>query len=165
MPVEAIFTAPIKTGVNGVVLSSLPLELNGSIIDKFQFVVKKGRIVKAFAEKGRDFLTAFLGTDENTPYFGEISLVPYDSPISQRGVLYYNSLFDACMRCHMAIGCANPECYEDGEKMTEEELAAHGLNRSAVHTDFMFGSADLSVVGTTADGREVPILTEGNFAL
>ncbi|MBQ9459235.1 MAG: aminopeptidase [Oscillospiraceae bacterium] len=165
MPVDAIFTAPLKEGVNGVVLSSLPLSLNGSIVDKFQFVVKKGRIVRAFAEKGRDFLNAFLETDENTPYFGELSLVPFDSPISRRGVLYYNSLFDACMRCHMAIGCANPECLEGGDEMSEEELAASGLNRSAVHTDFMLGTADLSVVGTTADGREIPVLVEGNFAL
>lgn len=165
MPVEAIFTAPLREGVNGVVLSSLPMVLNGSIVDKIQFIVQNGRIVKAFAEKGRDNLNAFLETDENAPFFGEISLVPYDSPISKRGVLYYNSLFDACMRCHMAIGSANPECFEGGEKMSEEELVQSGLNRSAVHTDFMFGTADITIIGTTADGREVPIQQDGLFCL
>ncbi|MBE7005459.1 MAG: aminopeptidase [Ruminococcaceae bacterium] len=165
MPAEAIFTAPLKTGANGVVISSLPLVLSGNIVDKFQFVLRNGRIVKAFAEKGRDFLNAAISVDENACYFGEISLVPFDSPISRRGILYYNTLFDENMRCHIAIGSVNPECIEGGEQMTDEELAACGLNRSVVHTDFMIGTADLSIVGTTADGREVPVFIDGNFAL
>ncbi|MBO4915824.1 MAG: aminopeptidase [Oscillospiraceae bacterium] len=165
IPVEAIFTAPLKTGANGVVLSSLPLSLFGNIVDKFQFVLRDGRIAEAYAEKGSDVLRAALSADDSAAYFGEISLVPYDSPISRQGILFYNSLFDENMRCHIAIGSANPECIDGGVDMSEEELVQHGLNRSAVHTDFMIGTADLSITGVTEDGREVVIFENGNFAL
>lgn len=165
MPTEEIFTAPLKTGVNGVVYAALPLVVNGNIVDQFHFVVKDGKIVEARAETGEEFLKAAISVDENASYFGEVALVPYDSPISNQGILYYNTLFDENARCHLAFGRAYPECVRGGEEMSEEELAAHGLNQSAAHNDFMIGTADLSIVGVTHDGKEVPVFVNGNFAL
>ena len=165
MPTEEIFTAPLKTGVNGVVYAALPLVVNGNIADKFHFVVRDGKIVEAHAEQGEEFLKAAITVDENASYFGEVALVPYDSPISNQGILYYNTLFDENARCHLAFGRAYPECVRGGEEMSEEELAAHGLNISAAHDDFMVGTADLSIVGTTHDGKEIPVFVNGNFAL
>ncbi len=165
MPTEEIFTAPLKTGVNGVVCAALPLVVNGNVVEGFHFVVRDGRIAEARAEKGEEFLKAAISVDENASYFGEVALVPYDSPISNQGILYYNTLFDENARCHLAFGRAYPECIEGGEEMSPEELEAHGLNQSAAHNDFMIGTADLSIVGTTHDGREVPVFEQGNFAL
>lgn len=165
MPAESIFTAPRRDGVNGIVLSSLPMILNGVVVDKVRFILKDGKIVSSFAERGRDVLAAALETDENAPYFGEISLVPFDSPVSMQGVLFYSTLFDENARCHIALGRSNPECVEGGEHMTDEELIAHGLNHSLLHADFMIGTHDLAITGTTADGREVPILRNGEFCL
>ena len=48
--------------------------------------------------------------------------------------------------------------------MDKEELKARGLNDSVTHVDFMVGTADLSILGKTQDGREVPIFVNGNFA-
>ena len=165
MPTEEIFTAPKRGGVNGVVYAALPLVEQGNIVENFHFVVKDGRIVECHAEKGEEALRAAISLDEGASYFGEVALVPYDSTISNMGVLFYNTLFDENARCHLAFGEAYPECIEGGLEMSREELNAHGLNESIQHSDFMVGTADLSIVGTTADGREVPVFENGNFAL
>ena len=163
IPTEEIFTSPLKTGVNGVVYSALPLSHNGSIIDKFHFVVKEGRIVEAHAEKGEEELQAAISVDQGAPYFGEVALVPYDSPISHQKILYYNTLFDENASCHIAFGEAYP-CIEGGQEMTREELQAHGLNYSITHVDFMVGTEDLNITGLTHDGREIPVFVDGNFS-
>ena len=165
MPTEEIFTAPHRLGVNGVVYAALPLVDNGNIIDGFHFVIKDGKIVEAHAEKGEEFLKAAYTVDEGASYFGEVALVPYDSPISNQGILYYNTLFDENARCHLAFGEAYPECLEGGNDMTRDELREHGLNWSVNHVDFMVGTADLSIVGTTHDGKEIPVFVNGNFAI
>ena len=163
IPTEEIFTSPLKTGVNGVVYSALPLALNGSIIDKFHFVVKNGKIEEAYAQQGQDELRAAIAVDEGACYFGEAALVPYDSPISNQKILFYNTLFDENARCHIAFGEAYP-CLEGGQEMSREELNERGLNYSITHVDFMVGTPDLNIVGTTHDGQEIPVFVEGNFA-
>ena len=35
-----------------------------------------------------------LSDDEGSRHLGEVALVPYNSPISQSGILFYNTLFD-----------------------------------------------------------------------
>ena len=143
------------------VLPSL-LRAIDAIIDKFHFVVKGGKIVEAHAEKGEEALRAAIAVDEGAAYFGEVALVPYDSPISNQKILFYNTLFDENAACHIAFGEAYP-CLENGETMSREELSKHGLNNSITHVDFMIGTPDLSITGTTEDGREIPIFVDGNF--
>ena len=163
IPTEELFTSPLKTGVNGVVHSAMPLVNDGTIIDKFHFVVKDGKIVEAHAEKGEEALRAAISVDEGASYFGEVALVPYDSPISNQKILFYNTLFDENAACHIAFGEAYP-CLQGGQQMTKDELKARGLNDSITHVDFMVGTPDLSIVGTTHDGKEVPVFVNGNFA-
>ena len=163
IPTEELFTSPLKTGVNGVVYASLPLVHDGNIIDGFHFVVKDGKIVEARARQGEETLQAAIAVDEGASYFGEVALVPYDSPISNQKILFYNTLFDENAACHIAFGEAYP-CLEGGQKMTNEELKARGLNDSITHVDFRVGTPDLRIVGTTHDGREIPVFENGNFA-
>ena len=165
MPTEEIFTAPLRNGVDGVVYASMPLSEDGNLVDKFYMVVKEGKIVEVHAETGEETLKAGISVDEGGAYFGEVALVPYDSPISNQKLLYYNTLFDENASCHLAFGEAYSECIRGGESMTPEELKAHGLNSSITHVDFMVGTADLRIMGRTRDGREVPIFIDGNFAL
>ena len=165
MPTEEIFTAPLKTGIDGVVYSSMPLSLKGELVDKFHFVIKEGKIVEVHAEVGEEKLKAETTLDEGAAYFGEVALVPYDSPIRNQELLFYNTLFDENAACHLAFGEAYAECIRGGEDMTKEELKAHGLNDSITHVDFMVGTADLNITGKTPDGTEVAIFTNGNFAI
>ena len=164
MPTEELFTAPLRTGANGTVVASMPLVHDGNIIDGFRMTVENGRITSVSAKQGQAVLEAAISVDEGASYFGEVALVPYDSPISNQKLLFYNTLFDENAACHIAFGEAYP-CIEGGRDMDKEQLKAHGLNDSVTHVDFMVGTADLSIVGTTRDGREVPIFVNGNFAL
>ncbi len=165
MPTEEIFSAPMKDGVDGHIYASLPLVHNGTVIEGIHFVVKDGRIVEAHASAGEEALKAAISLDEGASRFGEVALVPYASPISDLKILFYNTLFDENASCHLAFGKAYPECVKGGEDMTDEELAAKGLNDSMTHVDFMLGTKDLSIVGHTRDGRDVPIFVDGNFAI
>lgn len=164
MPTEELFTAPLREGINGVVYAAMPLVNDGNIIDGFHFVVKNGKIVEAHAEKGEEFLKAAISIDEGASYFGEVALVPYDSPISNMQLLFYNTLFDENAACHMAFGEAYP-CIEGGRDMDKEQLKEKGLNDSDTHVDFMIGTKDLKIIGTTWDGREIPVFLDGNFAI
>lgn len=163
IPTEEIFTLPKRDSINGTIYASKPLVISGNIVDKFYFVVKDGKIVEAHAEVGEEFLLNAISVDEGASYFGEVALVPYDSPISNSGILFYNTLFDENASCHFAFGEAYP-CLKDADSLSEEELKARGVNFSMTHDDFMVGTADLSIIGTTHEGKEVVVFENGNFA-
>ena len=164
MPTEEVYSLPLREGVNGVVYASKPLIYNGSRIENFHLTFKEGRVVDFGAEIGEENLKELINMDEGSHYLGEVALVPYDSPISQSGILFYNTLFDENAACHLALGKAYPTCLKGGEKMDSVTLLQHGVNDSLVHEDFMIGTADLSIVGTTQEGEEVEIFRDGNFA-
>jgi len=165
MPTEEVFTLPKKTGVNGLVVSSMPLNYNGNLIEQFSLTFKAGKIIEFTAVKGYEVLKKLIETDEGSSYLGEVALVPYDSPISNAKILYYNTLFDENASCHLAIGKAYPVCIENGKNMTQQELDQSGVNDSLTHVDFMIGTQDLEIIGVTAQGVEIPVFTNGNFAL
>ena len=142
----------------------MPLVNDGNIIDKFHFVIRDGKIVEAHAEKGEEFLKAAISVDEGASYFGEVALVPYDSPISNQKILFYNTLFDENAACHLALGMGFADTIKNFENYTLDECRAKGINDSMVHEDFMIGSADLSIDAHTRDGRTVPIFRDGNWA-
>jgi aminopeptidase len=164
MPTEEVFSLPKKTGVNGTVFSSKPLNYNGNLIDEFSITFKDGRIVDFSAKEGYETLKSLVETDEGSHYLGEVALVPYDSPISRSNILFYNTLYDENASCHLAIGKAYPVCIKNGENMTSAELEQHGVNESITHVDFMFGTKDLQITGITQDGTEVIVFKDGNFA-
>ena len=163
MPTEEVYSMPKRDGVNGTVAASKPLNYNGNLIENFKLVFKDGKVVDYTAEKGAEILKGLLETDEGASYLGEVALVPFDSPISQSGILFYNTLFDENASCHLALGKAYPTCIAGGEKMDSVTLLQHGVNDSLVHEDFMIGTRDLEIIGTTADGREIKIFEQGNF--
>ncbi len=165
MPTEEIFTAPKRDGVNGRVVSTKPFDVGGVIIPRFAFTFQDGKIVGVEAEDPhhRELLEAEIALDEGASYLGEVALVPYDSPISKMDVLFYDTLFDENASCHLAFGASYPNV-RGGADMTEDQRKAAGLNQSITHEDFMVGSRDLSIVGATHDGREIPVFVDGNFA-
>ena len=164
IPTEEIFTAPKWDGVNGRVYASLPLAMSGNLVKDFRMEFRDGKIVDVHAEEGEEYLRDSISLDEGSAYLGEVALVPYDSPINNTGVLFYSTLFDENASCHLAFGSAYPTCVKGGDSMSEEEQKAAGLNQSMNHVDFMIGTADLSIVGTTHEGEEVPVFVNGNFA-
>ena len=164
MPTEEVFTAPDRNRCDGVIRAALPLSKDGNVIENIRFVVKEGRIVEATASQNEEVLQKSIVVDEGASRFGEVALVPYDSPISNSKTLFYNTLFDENAACHLAFGEAYPMTVQGAMDMSEEERLAAGLNKSITHVDFMVGTADLSIDGYTADGRRIPVFRNGNFA-
>jgi len=164
MPTEEVFTLPMKDGVNGTVASTKPLNYGGNLIENFSLTFEKGKIIDYKAEKGYETLKHLIETDEGSHYLGEVALVPYDSPISNTNLFFYNTLFDENASCHLAIGNAYAFCLEGGKEMSKEELEKHGANSSITHVDFMVGSAELDIDGVKADGSIEPIFRKGNWA-
>ena len=163
IPTEEIFCSPHRFKVNGVVHSSMPLNYNGNLVDDFSITFKDGRIVDYKARVGYDVLKSIIETDEGSHYLGELALVPYDSPIRNLDILFYNTLFDENAACHLAIGSGFNECVKNGLSMNKEQLLEKGINDSFRHVDFMFGTSDLSVVGVLEDNTEMVIFENGNF--
>lgn len=163
MPTEEIFTSPDRLRTNGYVRASMPLSYNGSLIDGFWFRFENGRVTDFGAETGLETLRQMLQLDEGMHFLGECALVPMDSPIARINTLFYKTLFDENASCHLALGDGMSECVQGGLEMTPEQLLAAGVNSSLSHTDFMFGTPDLSITGRTSDGKVIPIMQNGLF--
>ncbi len=163
IPTEEVFTVPKKDGVNGVGVSSMPLNYNGNLIERFSLTFQNGRIINYDAEKGYDVLKSLIETDEGSCYLGEVALVPSNSPIAKSNILFYNTLFDENASCHLAIGKAYSVCIKNGEELSKQELEEKGVNDSLIHEDFMIGTEDLEITGITREGKEITVFRNGNF--
>lgn len=164
MPTEEVFTMPKRDGVDGVVVSTKPLSLNGQMVENFTITFENGKAVSATAEKGLETLEAMLDMDENSRHLGEVALVPYNSPINQTGILFLNTLFDENACCHLAFGRAFKNNIKGFENMSEEDFKEVGYNDSANHVDFMIGSEDLEIMGYDFNGKSYEIFKDGVWA-
>ena len=165
MPTEEVFSMPSYDGVDGVVVSTKPLSLRGKLVEDFKVYFEKGRAYKVEARVGQEVLEQLLSDDEGSRHLGEVALVPYSSPINQSGILFFNTLFDENASCHLAFGAAFKNNIKGYETMTDEDFKKMNFNESMNHVDFMIGSKDLSIIGTTFDGTKVEIFKDGNWAI
>jgi aminopeptidase len=163
LPTEEVFTIPHKDLTEGVVRSSKPLSYGGTLIENFNLRFSGGRVVAADAARGEAVLRQLVETDAGASRLGEIALVPHSSPVSQSGRLFYNTLFDENAATHLALGAAYRFTIRGGESMDEDAFAQAGGNYSAVHVDFMIGSAELEVDGVRADGATEPLMKRGEW--
>lgn len=164
MPTEEIYTMPHRSGVNGIVTSTMPLNLNGQLVEGLKLTFRDGKVVDYDATSGREHMTHLLATDEGASHLGEVALVPHSSPISQLNRIFYNTGIDENASCHFALGSAYPVNIEGGTQLSNEELLARGANVSLTHVDFMIGSAELDIDGELPDGTIEPVFRKGNWA-
>ena len=164
IPTEEVFTVPKKTGVNGTLASTKPLNYRSNLIDNFELTFKDGKIVDFKAETGYETLKNLIETDEGSHFLGEVALVPHDSPISNTDIIFYNTLYDENASCHFAMGSAYLLCVEDGPKLTKEDKERIGINDSLIHVDFMVGCSEMDIVGISKIGEKVQIFKDGNWA-
>lgn len=165
IPTLEVFGAPHRLKVNGRVVASKPLDHAGHIIEGIDITFKDGKAIKYTASKNEKSLKELIETDESSAYLGEVALVPHSSPISQTGLLFFNTLFDENASCHLALGMAYPICIENGSNMNTTELQEAGMNLSSVHVDFMFGTADLECYGIKENGERICLMQQGEFVI
>lgn len=164
MPSYEVFASPIYNKTEGIVYSSMPLSYGNMIIEDFWLKFREGKVIDYDAKKGKDILKEIIESDDKSCYLGECALVEYNSPISNLGITFKTTLIDENASCHLALGSGFPECIKDGISMNDDELLSHGINVSKNHVDFMIGTSDLSIIGTTNAGVEIPIFENGNFS-
>ncbi len=164
IPSEEVFTSPMKGNAEGIVYATRPLSYRGELIENFSVRFEGGKAVEVHAEKGEDLLKQMISMDENAAYLGECALVPFDSPIRNSEITFYNTLFDENACCHLAFGRGFENCIKDFDKYTLEECRQKGINDSLIHVDFMIGSEDLNITAHTRDGNDVAIFKDGNWA-
>ena len=165
IPTEECFTTPKRGEAEGIVYAVKPLSYGGELIEDFWLRFEGGRAVACGAGKNEELLKSILKMDEGASYLGECALVPYDSPINNTGVLFYNTLFDENACCHLALGRGYSNTIENFAVYTKSDFTEMGVNDSDIHVDFMIGAQDLSIVGVTKSGARVQIFKDGNWAL
>ena len=165
IPTEEVFSMPDADRVDGTLRATMPLSVNGQIVDDFHFVFKDGKIVEYDAVVGKQILDDLLEMDEGARRLGEIALVADNSPISNTGVLFKNTLFDENASCHFALGAAYSENLVGATGRSEEENRKLGMNNSLIHVDFMVGSKDVTVSGIKEDGTEIVLLKDGDWQI
>lgn len=164
LPTEEVFTLPHMARVDGVVSSTMPLNLSGTLVENLKLTFQNGQVVSVSATAGEEHMRNLLATDEGASRLGEVALVPHSSPISQSGVLFYNTLFDENAASHIALGKAYPFTLEGGNEMSNEQLTAAGANDSLTHVDFMIGSVAMNIDGVRTDGTVEPVMRNGEWA-
>jgi aminopeptidase len=164
MPTEEVFTLPHKDQISGVVRASKPLSYNGTLIEDFSLTFEAGRVVKIQAAQGEETLRNMIGTDAGAASLGEVALVPHNSPISQSGLLFFNTLFDENAACHIALGRGIRYCLQGGTELSDEDYAARGGNDSLIHVDFMIGSGQMNIDGRLPGSGSESIMRNGEWA-
>ena len=164
IPTEECFISPKRGVAEGIVYSSKPLSYQGQLIDRFWIRFREGKAAEWGAEENEALLTKLITMDEGSAYLGECALVPFNSPINETGILFYNTLFDENACCHLALGMGFADTIRDFEHKTLDECRALGVNDSMIHEDFMIGTADLSIDALCEDGRTGPLFRNGTWA-
>lgn len=164
IPTEEVFTSPKAGDVEGIVYATKPLSYQGELIENFWVRFKDGKVVETGGEKNAELLEKLVNMDEGARMLGECALVPYDSPINNSGILFYNTLFDENCCCHLALGRGFNNTLRGYEDMTFEECKKAGINDSSIHVDFMIGSKDLTIDGIDDKGNKIAIFKDGNWA-
>ena len=165
IPSEEVFTTPMRGKAEGTLVASKPLSYQGQLIEDFSISFKDGKVCSVKARKNQSLLEKMVNMDEGASMIGEVALVPFESPINQTGILFYETLFDENACCHVALGAGFPDLYPGGIEMNMEQRKEVGINDSMIHVDCMVGTRDLSIIGIDKDGKEIQIFKDGTWAI
>ena len=164
IPTEECFISPMRGKAEGIVYATKPLSYQGQLIENFSIRFENGKAVEVKAEKNQALLEKMVTMDEGAAYLGECALVPVNSPISESGLLFFETLFDENAACHLAMGRGFADTIRDFEHKSLEECRKLGINESMIHVDFMIGYEGLDIDAVTRDGKTVPIFRQGKWA-
>jgi aminopeptidase len=157
LPSEELFTTPDPERVDGIVRSTRPLALGGTVVRGLRVRFEGGHAAEIEADSGVEVVRAYCGTDSGAGRLGEVALVDGEGRIGPLGTVFYDTLLDENAASHVALGNAY--------LFTVEGADRRRANRSAIHVDFMIGSDEVRVTGVTEDGEKVPILRQGAWQI
>jgi aminopeptidase len=159
LPTEEVFTTPDPARVDGVVRATRPFVFAESqtIVEGLTVSFEDGRAVEVDADQGVDALRTWLSIDEGASRVGEIALVDGSGRIGPMQTAFYDTLIDENAGSHIALGLGFEFALEPADRPRR--------NHSRVHNDITIGSDQLTVTGSTSDGKHMPIMHGGQWQL
>ncbi len=165
LPTEEVFTTPDRRATEGRLAVSRPFRIpGGPLVRDLVLRFRDGRVIDFETGQDAEALVRWLDADDGARYLGELALAAEDSVIAQTGVFFNATILDENASSHVALGQAYASGIAGGETMGSRQLDRLGVNRSAIHTDVMFGSASVSVVATESREGEVVLIDRGRWA-
>lgn len=158
LPTEEVFTTPDPERTEGVVTATKPLDLAGSVVRGLRVRFEGGRAVEVDADENADALRARCAADAGAARLGEVALVDRESRIGRLGKTFFTTLLDENAASHIALGDAYAAPVADPGDLAR-------INESQVHIDFMIGSNEVEVSGTTKRGERVAIMRDGSWQI
>ena len=158
IPTEEVYTTPDPERTEGTVAATKPLDVAGSLVTGLRIRFEGGRAVEIDADANAEALRGRCAVDDGASRLGEVALVDRESRIGRLGRTFFTTLLDENAASHVAFGDAYSSPIADDADLPR-------INESAVHIDFMIGSDDVSVTGTTKSGMQVPILHGGSWQI
>lgn len=150
MPTEEIFASPDPARTEGVVRSTRPLQIGGTVVRDLEVRFEAGVAVEVDAAVGGDVMREHVKADDGARRLGEVALVDGGSRVGRTGLVFFDTLFDENATCHIALG--------EGISASFDGEAKGRINSSSIHTDFMIGGPEVEVDAITTDGDVVPLL-------
>jgi aminopeptidase len=158
LPTEEVFVSPDWRGVEGTVVMTQPVSVNGVLVEDLVLKFAAGEVVDAQARVNVAAVRAQMDQDAGARRLGEVALVDASSRVGRLGRLFKDLLLDENAACHIAWGFGFEETITSELPDADAARSARGLNTSRIHQDAMIGGPDLTVFGVDAAGEEVPIL-------
>jgi aminopeptidase len=158
IPTEEVYTTPDPERTHGVVTATKPLDVAGTLVTGLRVRFEGGRAVDIDADTNAEALRRRCAADDGASRLGEVALVDRESRIGRLGRTFFTTLLDENAASHVALGDAYSAPIGDAADLPR-------INESAVHIDFMIGSDDVAVTGTTKAGAQVPILRAGSWQI
>lgn len=106
-PDGEVFTSPVENDINGEIYFDFPQIYRGNEAQGVHLFIENGKVVKAAAEKGEEFLNAMLDMDEGSRGIGEIAIGTNDEIQEITGNILFDEKIGGAI--HMAVGASYPE--------------------------------------------------------
>jgi aminopeptidase len=158
IPTEEVYTTPDPERTNGYVTATKPLDVAGSLVTGLHIRFENGRAVQIDADTNAETLRSRCAADDGGVRLGEVALVDGESRIGRLGRTFFTTLLDENAASHLALGDAYSSPIGDPADLPR-------INASAVHIDFMIGSDEIEVTGTTKAGETVPLMRRGAWQI
>jgi aminopeptidase len=158
IPTEEVYTTPDPERTEGVVASTKPLDVAGSLVTGLRIRFEGGRAVEIEADANAEALRKRCAVDAGASRLGEVALVDRESRIGKLGRTFYTTLLDENAASHVALGDAYSAPVADPADVAR-------INASDVHIDFMIGSDEVEVTGIAKGGGRVTVMRDGAWQI
>ena len=166
IPSFEIFTSPDWRGTRGVYFADLSSYRSGNYVKGVRLEFKDGRVVKADAQMGADFVRKMVAMDRGAAQIGEFSLTDRRfSKITKfmADILYDENFGGKYGNCHVAIGASYADTFTGSQSKLDKKLKQKlGFNDSSLHWD-LINTENKTVTATLKDGSKKIVYEKGEF--